>query len=136
VKKTITFHSLRVIALVVVLAGAGGALDMVLHAGRNNHSLLLPMLFVCWVLSPFVALLVANVAAKRWPIQARVTLYGLMLFLTFGSLLGYSGIFSPTGTKNAFVFLVVPLISWLLIAIVIPIALSRSRRRSRMNESA
>jgi uncharacterized membrane protein len=58
-----------------------------------------------------------------------------MLFLTLGSLVSYSGVLSPPGTKPAFVFLVVPLISWLLMAIVIPITASLSRRLSRRSDS-
>jgi hypothetical protein len=122
-------------AVVVVLAGAGISLGLMLHAGRNNKSVLLLVLFAVWVLSPFLALVVAYVVSKRWLVLTRVTLYTLMLVLTFSSLACYSGLLSPPGTKPAFVFLVVPLITWLLIAIVIPIAASRSRRPSRKSDN-
>lgn len=82
-----------------------------------------------------MALLVANVVSKRWSVPCRITLYSLMLVLTLGSLVGYSGILSPPGTKPAAVFLIVPLISWLLIAIVIPIAASLSRKLSGRSDS-
>ena len=134
-KKILTLSHIRTMAVVVVLAGAGISLGLMLHAGRNNKSVLLILLFVVWVLSPFIALLVANVVSKRWSVLTRVTLYSLMLILTLGSLVSYSGTLSPPGTKPAFVFLVVPLISWLLLAIVIPIASSLSRRLLRRSDS-
>ena len=128
------FHSLsilRTMAVVVVVAGAVASVGLMLHAGRNNKSVLLIALFVIWVLSPFMALLVVSVVSKRWPVLTRVTIYSLMLILTLGSLVSYSGALSPPGTKPAFVFLMVPLISWLLIAI----ATSLSRRLSRKSEN-
>jgi hypothetical protein len=121
-KKIFTLSLLRIIALVVVVAGAGISLALVLRAGRHNHSVLLPVLFVGWVLSPFMGLLVANVVSKRWPVNIRVVLYSLMLFLTVGSLVSYAGVLNPSGAKLTGIFLVVPLLSWLLILIVISIA--------------
>ncbi|SRR5258706_11059992 len=134
-KKILPLSLLRTIAIVVVLVGAGASLALMFRAGHNNKSVLLLGLFAIWVLSPFVALLVANIVSKNWSVLTRLALYILMLFLTFGSLVGYSGVLSPPGTKPAFVFLVVPLISWLLIVIVIPIAASLSRRLSRRSDS-
>lgn len=102
---------LRTIALTMELAGAAGSLGLTLHAGRHNDSVLLIILFAAWVLSPFVALLVADMVSKHWPVLTRVTLYCLMLVLALGSLVSYSAVLSPPGAKPAFVFLVVPLIS-------------------------
>ena len=113
-------------ALVVALAGAAGSLSFMFNAGRNQKSILLIALFTTWVLSPFIALLVANVISKRWSILMRGTLYFLTLFITLGSLVSYSGALSPPGTKPAFKFLIVPLISWLLLIIVIPILSRRA----------
>ena len=101
---------------------------MVLRTGRHNHSVLLVGLFTIWVLSPFMALLAANVVSKRRPALTRVALFSLALVLTLGSLAAYSGAWSPPKAKPAGVFLVVPLISWIVMAIVIPIAASLSRR--------
>jgi len=127
-KKTPNLGFLRTVALVVLLAGAGGSLDLTLQAGRNNPSVLLRVLFACWVLSPFIALLVANLISIRWSLLTRRVLYFLMLVLTLGSLFCYSGAWSPPGTKPAFVFLIVPVISWLLLAIVLWLAASQSRK--------
>jgi hypothetical protein len=131
-KEIRTLRLLRIIALLVALSGAGGSLGFVVHAGRNNKSVLLIVFFIIWVLSPFVALLIANTISMRWTVHIRKTLYGLTIFLTLGSLIFYSGLWSPPGTRPAFVFLVVPLLSWILMAI----AASRARRLSRKPDAA
>jgi hypothetical protein len=102
------------------------------NAGRNQSSILLIALFTIWVLSPFIGLLVANVISKHWPVLTRVTLYFLMLFITLGSLVSYNGAFDTPGTKTAFKFLMVPLVSWLLMLIVILVA-RRLSRKSNIN---
>jgi hypothetical protein len=117
-----------------MVAGAAGSLGLVLYTGRNNPSALLIIIFMVWVLSPFAALLVASVLSKQWFVHTRGAIYVLMPILAIGSLVSYSGALSPPGTKPAFVFLVVPLISWLLMAIVIPIAAARARRLTRRGE--
>jgi hypothetical protein len=128
VKSKSPYSLLRTIALVVVLAAAGSSLVMVIRTGRHNRSLLLPILFMLWVSSPFAALLLADRISKPWSTLTRVTLYWLMLILSACCLLSYSGLLSPPGTKAAFVFLITPLLSWLLIATGLPIAASVSRR--------
>jgi len=123
------YSLLRTIALVVLLAAAGWSLVMVIRTGRHNPSFLLPMLFILWVSSPFAALLIADRISRPWSALTRVTLYSLTLIISAGCLLSYSGLLSPPGTKAAFVFLITPLLSWLLILTVIPIAAAVSRRK-------
>ena len=115
-------------ALTILLAGAVLSLALLLYTGRHNDSTLLLALFTGWVLSPFLGLLAASVISIRWPALTRATLYSLMPVLGLGSLLIYKGLFSPPGTKPAFVFLVVPGISWLVIFILISVTRFRSRR--------
>ncbi len=119
---------LRKLALIVLFAGAVASLLLTLKAGRNNNSVILILLFVGWVLSPFIGLFVANMFSKRWSVTTRVTLYIMMLVISIGAVVGYSGVLSPPGAKPAGVFLIIPLISWLISAMVIPIAASLSRR--------
>ncbi|MFI5387172.1 MAG: alpha/beta hydrolase family protein [Fimbriimonadales bacterium] len=84
------------------------------------------------MLSPFVALVLANLISKRWSVLTRTTLHGVMLILTVGSLAIYGNMVSaPPGSKLAAPFLVVPLGSWILITIVTPMAALLSRRLSR-----
>jgi hypothetical protein len=84
------------------------------------------------VLSPFVGLAVAGIASKRFSVLSGATLACVTLFIALGSLASYGGVVPmPPGSRPAFVFLVVPLVSWLLM--VIPVALARraSVRASR-----
>jgi hypothetical protein len=118
------FHK---IAVLTVLAGAAGSLGFTLYTGHNNNSVLLILLFVGWVVSPFIALLLVNAVANRWSLVERLALYCLMLFITLSSLAMYSGLWSPTGAKPAFVFLIVPLLSWFTMGIAILIAAFRPK---------
>jgi hypothetical protein len=127
-KKIHSFSVLRILALVMVSVGGWGSLVFMLRTDRHNNSIFLLLLFMIWVLSPFAGLLVANLVSKRWSVTSRLILYSLMLALTVGSLIFYSGTFSSPWSKPAAVFLVVPMLSWLLIVIVFPIAKSQSRK--------
>ena len=120
---------LRAVAIIAAAAGAIGSVALTLHVGRHNASRILLSLFMIWVLSPFVALLFASLVSKSWPVPTQVTLYGLMLVLTLGSLAIYGDVaFGPARATPAFAFLVVPLVSWLLIAVALPVAALISRR--------
>jgi hypothetical protein len=128
---------LRAAALIAALAGAVSSVGLMLHAGRRNDSRILLVLFAIWVLSPFMALVVANVVSQRWAVLTRATLYSLMLVLTLGSLAIYGDVaLGPPRAKTAFVFVVVPPVSWLLIAIVVPTAALISRRRSPRSDGS
>jgi hypothetical protein len=123
---------LRAATLIAVLAGAVGSVGLTLHAGRRNNSRTLLVLFALWVLSPFMALVLTNAVSKRWSVHIRATLYSVMLALTLGSLAIYGDVaLGPPRVKTAFVFVVVPAASWLLIAIAVLIAALISARRSR-----
>lgn len=114
---------LRGAALIAVPTGAAGSVSLMLRAGRHNDSRLLLLLFGIWVLSPFIAALLANVALKPRSVVTRATLYVLMLVLTLGSLAIYGDVaFGHPRVKTGFVFLVVPFASWLLIAVIVAMA--------------
>ena len=122
---------LRTAALIALPAGAAGSIGLMLRAGHRNPSRVLLILFAIWVLSPFVALLFAIIVSKDCSVLTRATLYGVVLVLTATSLAIYGDVaLGPPRTKTAFVFVVVPPASWLLIAIAISIAALISRRRS------
>jgi hypothetical protein len=130
-----TPHSVfRVIATALALISVAASLIMVILAGRHNRSLLLPILFILWVASPFAALLIANRISRPWSALTRITVYWLMLVISAGCLVSYSGLLSPPGAKPAFVFLITPLLAWLLIVTAIPIAASVSRRKQRSDK--
>ncbi len=122
---------LRGAALIAVLLGAVGSVGFLMHAGQRTPPFLL-VLFVLWVLSPFVAVVLAGLVSKRWPVLTRAAIHGVMLVLTLGSLPIYGAVvFGRLRAKPAAVFLLVPLASWLLIAIVVPISALISRQQSR-----
>jgi hypothetical protein len=104
-----------------------GSVGLMLRADQRTPRFLL-VLFVFWVLSPFVALAWANVVSKRWPGLTRVALYGVTLVVTLGSLAFYGKIvLPPAGSPRAFVFVAVPAASWLLMIVVSMAALIRRR---------
>lgn len=109
----------RKAVLIVLLFGLIGSLYFVINAGRNSNSILLQGLFVFWVVSPFVAFLIANLISKQWTSLSRKFIYWLTVIVTIGSLVSYSGAFNTLQTKNAFVFLIVPFLSWLFFLIAI-----------------
>jgi hypothetical protein len=125
---------LRAAARVAVVAGAIGSLGLMLRAGRSTPRLLL-VLFVFWVVSPFVALAWANMVSERWSVLTRAMLYCVTLLITLGSLVIYGFDLAPAGSARAFSFVAVPPGSWLLMAIVVPIAALISRRRSHRGVS-
>lgn len=127
---------LRTGAHIAVLVGAVGSVGFTLWAGQRNASRLLMVLFVIWVLSPFVAMLFANFVFKNWPVTTRATLHSLLLILSLVSLAIYGQVaLGSPRSKTAFVFVVVPPLSWLLMALALSAAAFISRRRSRTRAS-
>ena len=116
-----------------VVAGAGGSLAFMLRVGHRNQSRTLLVLFGIWVLSPFVALGLAGVLSRRWSARVQPILVCATLVLALGSLAIYGTVaLGPPRAKPAGVFLIVPLSSWLLIAVIISVAFL-SGRQSRQN---
>jgi hypothetical protein len=128
---------LRRAAVISALAGAAGSAALMLLAGRRQQSRVLVLLFAIWVVSPFIAGLIANSVSKRWPAGTRATLYVLMVVLTLGSLIIYGEVaFEYVKAKAGFVFLVVPFGSWLLLAVMVGTAAIISARQSRRSRTA
>jgi hypothetical protein len=122
---------LRTISLIALLVGACGSLALMLRAGSNTPPLLL-VVFVVWVLSPFMAISWAMTASKRWSALTRTALYWLTLVVTLGSLAFYANLVRPpAGSPAAFVFVAVPPASWVVLAAGISVAALLSRKRSR-----
>jgi len=128
-KKLASYNLLHIIAFIVLFAGAIGSLVLMFNAGRNQNSILLIVLFIGWVISPFVGLFIAEMISKRWLPKTRLAIFWLIIFITLASLIFYSGALNVPGTKPAFKFLIVPLISWILILIIVPI----KRKRPNIN---
>jgi len=119
---------LRTVARILLAVGAVGSLYFMFNASRNQKSIRLIALFTGWILSPFAGLFLADKFSKRWSVNVRASFYWLIIIVTIISLVGYSGAFNTPNTKNAFVFIIIPLISWLLITISVLTARRLSRK--------
>lgn len=133
-KKNSNQSFLRTIALIVALVGAVGSLYFMFNASRKQSSIILLGLFTAWVLSPFIGLFISTKIFKRWTVTTRSLLYWLIIVLTIGSLVAYSGAFNTPQTKNAFIFLIVPLISWILLIVAVLTA-RRLSGKTNLNSS-
>jgi hypothetical protein len=120
---------LRAAALIAAVTGAVGSFVLMLRAGQRTPRLLLG-LFIIWVLSPFVALAWANMVSKRWPVLIRAALYSVTFVLALGTpaIYGDAIPLRPAGSANAFLWVVVPPASWVVMTIVVSVAALISRR--------
>jgi hypothetical protein len=126
---------LHAVALPTMVIGAVASILLMLRAG--HPPVFLRVLFAIWVLSPFVALLAANMVSKRWSVITRTTLDTVMLVLTLISLAIYGYVvLNPPRSTPAFVWVVVPVASWLLLTIVVPVAALASGALSRRGADA
>ena len=126
---------LRMAALIAVAVGAAGSVALTLRASERAPRFLL-VLFIIWVLSPFAALAWANLVSRHWSVLTRAMLYGVSFVIVLSSLAIYGGVVSPpAGSPHAFIFVAVPPVSLLLMAllmaIVVPLCALILRRQSR-----
>ncbi len=122
---------LRAWVPVLLITGAAGSEALMLRAGHRNRSVVLLVLFTGWVLMPFAALLWAHLASRRWPARGQSMLTIAMFITIIGSLGIYAGVaFGRPIAKPAAPFLMVPLASMFLIALVTARAMFASRRQS------
>ena len=114
---------LRATSIIALAVGATGSLFFMFRAGQQTPRLLL-ILFTIWVLAPFAALLWAARASKRWSALTRGTLYYVTLIVALSSLAIYGEWVNvrPPGSANAFLFVAIPPLSLLFIAIILPLA--------------
>jgi len=108
---------LRSVTILILLFGAILSAILTLNAGRKNVSIILPALFLIWVLSPFMMLLFANYRLKRYIGNRYIIYYLVMILLSILSVIAYTGVLNPVNTKAAAVFLFTPLISWMIVII-------------------
>lgn len=121
--------SLRRIGLTANWIGAIGSLAFMFHNGRATPRLLLVGFFF-WVLSPFAVLLWADVASRRWRSATRTALYVVMIVVAAGSLAVYGAdTIEHLRPQAAFAYVLVPPVSWIVIAVVLAVAAVSSRTR-------
>jgi hypothetical protein len=108
---------MRPAALTALAAGAAASVGFTLFAGRHA-GWPLELIMSGWVIAPFLAVLWANVLAKRWPLRTQSMVHWFALALAAGSVAVY--IFDavrPPRPQAAFLFVVTPMVSWAAIAI-------------------
>jgi hypothetical protein len=125
---------LQILSLTILFIGSLASVVLVLYAGRHNTSGFLNILFSGWVLSPYIGLLIANRISGKWHILTRTILSWLMILISVVSILCYCGIFRLSGTKPAFIFLIIPFVSWILIVAEMVINSIISRKLSEKAE--
>jgi hypothetical protein len=127
--RTMTVSDLRPTARVAVLSAAIGSAAFTLRAGRSAPRLLL-VAIVMWVLAPFVAVAFVEIMSKRWSAPSRLMLHTVMVVLAVVSLAVYGAELFWPHNPPAFMFVVVPPVSCLLMAAVAVVAALISGRQS------
>jgi hypothetical protein len=123
---------LRRLALAAAAIGGAGSVAYLLQSGRRNSELiLLVTMFSIWVISPFLVLFRTILKSDRLTQTVQTTLYILTMGLALASLAIYSRLIDvkPAGSPNTFLFVAVPPVSMLVIAVAMFIAAVRSRKQ-------
>lgn len=107
--------ALHAVVWTAAIVGALGSVGLTCRAGSRAPWLLLAM-FLVWVVSPFVALAWALHAAPRWAAPARSAVQWTTLLVAAASLALYARLIPAPRSPNAFVFIVGPIVAWLVIA--------------------
>jgi len=122
---------------VVLIAGAVGSLALMLFAGRSNTHVLITVGFVFWVLAPFALLALAERKSAGWAPKTRATLRALTVLVTVGSLALYAYRAAvPPRSTGAFVFVIVPPLSVVLVLVALALASVMSRPSQESGPSA
>jgi hypothetical protein len=117
-------------ALWFVWSGAAVALGLTFWMGHRNPSPLLVVMFLLWVASPFAGLIQVHRLGRAWPAARQMELYILSHLVSVASVLAYAAaVFLMHLAKPAGPFLVVPAVSWLVIAF--GLSMSRYFHRGR-----
>jgi hypothetical protein len=118
----------RMLSLIAVTVAALGSVGIMLSIASNTPPLLL-ILFLGWVISPFAALIFANIVRESRFVPARPALTYLTLFVAVVSPGVYAYVvFGPPRSTRAPVWLIVPGLSWLIIALTLASAAISARR--------
>lgn len=123
---------LRFTALIALVLGAAGSLGLWIHAAKHPPPLLI-VLFVIWVLSPFVVLGIGHVMAKRWAPSTQAALYWVTLLVTAASIVIYADdAVSHRTTHPAAVYVVIPPASWLVSAVALGVSAWIAKRKQKL----
>jgi hypothetical protein len=119
---------MRKFVFVLLLIGAIGSVLLMLNAGRHTPALLI-LLFVGWVVSPYLALFWVCLFSKLHSFIAPEILYGLPIVISCGSLAAYGvTLFQHRNKPPTGVYLSIPFLSWILIVVIISLTVYRKRK--------
>src|SRR5262245_57244757 len=117
--------------LIILGVGALGSLVFLINVGRTTPKPLLLMMGL-WVLSPFVALFVGHALSKRWPASVRAALHNVMVIVTLASFAFYAlDTVRHIAGKPAAMYVLIPPVSWVFIAVVAWLAFGSDKRSRR-----
>jgi len=122
-------NALRAMARLAVVAGAIGAVALMLYVGRRQQHYWLLIMFVVWDVAPFLALGFADLYTARWSAAARTTLYIVTLVVTVISLGVYLDVIIHPRPQPAAPFLIMPVVAWLIMLTAVPMAAYMSGER-------
>jgi hypothetical protein len=100
-----------------LLLGAALSLGLMFWTGHRNSSLILILLFTFWVASPFAGMALVLRRSRRWPVIRQSVTCNQIRIISLGSAFIYAGVSMMNFAKPAGPFLVVPIASWLLLAV-------------------
>jgi hypothetical protein len=123
---------LRSTALIAFVIGAVGSIGLWVRAAQHPPPLII-VLFVVWVLSPFVVLGIGYVVAKRWAPSTQAALYWLTLLVTVASIGIYADdAVSHRTAHHAAVYVVVPPASWIVSAVATGLGAWIAKRKQKL----
>ena len=112
----------------ILIIGSVGSLALMLYAGRSNTHILITIGFIFWVLAPFALLALAERRSASWAPAMKTTLETMIWIVVLGSLViyAYRAAVPPRAT-GAFLFVIVPPVSVVLVLVALVIVSVRSR---------
>ena len=110
--------SLHTAARVAAVIGAVGSVALTLYAGRSNNLPFLMVLMAGWVFAPFFGFALASKVSARWPPAARTALDVGIVVIAVAALGIYARDALQPPPRRAVVYVLVPIVSWLLLLVI------------------
>lgn len=107
--------SLHTAARVAAVIGAVGSVALTLYAGRSNNLPFLMVLMAGWVFAPFFGFALASKVSARWSPAARTALDVGIVVIAVAALGIYARDALQLPPRRAGVYVLVPIVSWLLL---------------------
>lgn len=107
--------SLHTTARVAAVIGAVASVALTLYAGRSNNLPFLMVLMAGWVFAPFFGFALASRFSANWPPGARTTLDVAIVVIAAAALGIYARDALQPPPRRAVVYVLVPIVSWLVL---------------------